>query len=328
MATRTVPIFRGQTFLDLPRLPYKPRSPALRFPILLFEGQNCWGPGPRPASWEIRAGLLATASCSQINHSVCPILLALGRGRRGRYHCAACRRGNRSRAAPGSPASSRVAQETNVQCSRLLITESPGAGPQSRTDDPLELGGWTRAHPPAVRLDLPAAHARRPQRAPPGPQSGESATRSRSSTLGAGRGQRVRGGASGAGRCRAEPSQAEPRGAGERQAEPAGGSAPIVLRFPARCLLAFAQAPAKLLLSRAPPGCVTKSQRSAVATLAGTGDRGDVQPSSAAGLLRPALPHLPIAPGNREGGPPKGPRGRRLPEILFTVADRLGATLT
>lgn len=182
--------------------------------------------------------------------------------------------------------------------------------------------------PPAVRLDLPAAHARPPQRAPQGPQSGESATRSRSSTPGAGRGQRVRGGASGAGRCRAEPSRAEPRGAGERQAEPAGGSAPIVLRFPARCLPAFAQAPAKLLLSRAPPGCVTKSQRSAVATLAGTGDRGDVQPSPAAGLLRPALPHLPIAPGNREGGPPKGPRGRRLPEILFTVADRLGATLT
>ncbi|CAO2612907.1 hypothetical protein LEMLEM_LOCUS15818 [Lemmus lemmus] len=64
--------------------------------------------------------------------------------------------------------------------------------------------------PLAVRLDPPAAHERRPQRAPPGPQSGESATRSRSATPGAGRGQRVRGGASGAGSCRAEPSRAEP----------------------------------------------------------------------------------------------------------------------
>lgn len=57
-----------------------------------------------------RSGLasVATASCGQTNHSVsilepgemCPILLALGRGKRGPHHCAACRRGNRSRAAP------------------------------------------------------------------------------------------------------------------------------------------------------------------------------------------------------------------------------------
>lgn len=79
---------------------------------------------------------------------MCPILLALGKGRRGRHHCAACRRGNRSRAAPGSSASSRVARETSVLCSLFPKTPSPGAGPQSRTDDPLELGGWTRAHTP------------------------------------------------------------------------------------------------------------------------------------------------------------------------------------
>lgn len=79
---------------------------------------------------------------------MCPILLALGKGRRGRHHCAACRRGNRSRAAPGSSASSRVARETSVQCSLFPITPSPGDDPLSRTGDPLELGGWTRAQPP------------------------------------------------------------------------------------------------------------------------------------------------------------------------------------
>ncbi|MEJ1277611.1 hypothetical protein NN561_008528 [Cricetulus griseus] len=186
---------------------------------------------------------------------MCPILLALGRGRRGRHHCAACRRGNRSGTAPGSPASSRIARETSVQYSRVIITLSPGAGPQGRIGNPLDLGGWTPVSSPAVRLDLPAAHARPPQRAPWGPQSGARKT---------------------------------------------------------------------FIVS----GCVTKSQRSAVSTLACSGDRGDVQPSPAAGLLRPALPHLPIAPGNREGGPPKGQRGRWHPEILFTVADRLGTTLS
>lgn len=137
---------------------------------------------------------------------MCPILLALGRGRRGRHHCAACRRGNRSGTAPGSPASSRIARETSVQYSRVIITLSPGAGPQGRIGNPLDLGGWTPVSSPAVRLDLPAAHARPPQRAPWGPQSGESATRSRSSTPGAGRDECERGGA---GRVRAEPGAAE-----------------------------------------------------------------------------------------------------------------------
>lgn len=115
----------------------------------------------------------------------------------------------------------------------------------------------------------------------------------------------MRGGASGAGRCRAEPSRAEPRGAGERQAEPAGGSAPIVLRFPARCLPAFAQAPAKLLLSRAPPGCVTKSQRSAVATLAGTGDRGGRATLARRRALAPCASSPADCSRESRGGTPK-----------------------
>lgn len=109
-----------------------------------------------------RSGLasVATASCGQTNHSVsilepgemCPILLALGRGKRGPHHCAACRRGNRSRAAPAPQLAIALPEKPmfSAVVSPILF---PGAGPQSRTDEPLELGGWTRAHlPPPPRF--------------------------------------------------------------------------------------------------------------------------------------------------------------------------------
>lgn len=115
-----------------------------------------------------------------------------------------------------------------------------------------------------------------------------------------------------------------------RQSLPAAPH-PSLLRFPARCLLVFAQAPAKLLLSRAPPGLCDE-----IAALRCLHARLQRRPRGRATLARhrralalSALPHLPIAPGNREGGTPKGTaRASRHPDILFTVADRLGATLT
>lgn len=163
----------------------------------------------------------------------------------------------------------------------------------------------------------------------------------RHSRGGAGRARAGRGGtsASGAGCCRAEPIGAEPsraelRGAGERQAEPAGGSARFVLRFPARCPPRLCPDTGKtFIVSGTPPPWMCDE----IATLRCLVPQARLQRRSrreratlAAGLLRPALPHLPIAPGNREagGGPPKGPRGHRYPEILFSVADLLGATLT
>lgn len=144
-----------------------------------------------------------------------------------------------------------------------------------------------------------------------------------------------RGGASvcGAGRDEREPSRELPsgaersrgelRGAGERQAEPAGGSAPFVLRFPSCCpppCLCPGTCKTFIVSGTPPPGCVTKSQRSAVSS-----------PSSPAAAIEGTCNprHRALAPcasspadrsrGTRGGSPTKGPRGHRHPEILFTV---------
>lgn len=110
---------------------------------------------PLGRSWRVSVGV-ETASGGRSNHSlsspepgeICPISLALRRAWRGPYHCVTCRRGRRSGTAPGSTASSRAAQETNIQWTHVIVSLFPEAGLQRRIDNPLDLGLWIRRSPP------------------------------------------------------------------------------------------------------------------------------------------------------------------------------------
>lgn len=179
---------------------------------------------------------------------------------------------------------------------------------------------------------------RPPRRAPLGPQPGDSVTQSGSATPGAGRGERVGGGA---GRARAEPGAAELSRVKPSRAEPScevpgRGRQSLPAAPHPSCCVSRLGVPLPLPRHRQnfycfgdPPWmCDEIATLRCLVPQARLQRRSRERATLAAGLLRPALPHLPIAPGNREGGPLKGPRGHRHPEILFTVADRLGATLT
>lgn len=154
------------------------------------------------------------------------------------------------------------------------------------------------------------------------------AERGGASARGAGRARARRRGGS----ARAAPKRAELGGARERQAEP--GRLPAAQR--PSCYVAglrlpptSAQAPAKLLFSWAPPGCLKESEHSAgSALLCSSGNRADVHPSPA-GLSRSAPPHLLITPRSDKGAPTEGPRGRQRPRTpSLTAADLPRATLT
>ena len=213
---------------------------------------------------------MAAASGGQSNHSLsifetgemCPISLALRKVWRGPYHCVACRRGGGLRYSSRLPSEQPCRPRNRRSVTSRHYHIVPGSRPprqnrQSARAGRLDLPLTPRGSPPTRLLPTcvrPGELLRAPSRV--------TVLRiwKRHSRGGAGRGERVRGGEGraraepgAAERSRAEPSRAELRGAGERQAEPAGGSAPIVLRFPARCPPAFAQAPAKLLLFRGPP---------------------------------------------------------------------------
>lgn len=196
---------------------------------------------------------------------MCPISVALRRTRHGPHHCAACRRGERSTTAPGSPASTAVPPENQCSVRSRHYHIVPGSRPARQNRQSARSGRLNAPLLPAVLLAPPAAHARPPSRATSGPQLGESATRSRSGTPGAGLGERGRGGA---GRGERERSRELPSRAERSRAVRCLGEAGRACRrlctlraaFPGSVSPpAFAQAPAKLLLSRDPStGCVTK----------------------------------------------------------------------
>lgn len=147
------------------------------------------------------------------------------------------------------------------------------------------------------------------------------------------RGGAGRGGASasGAGSFRAEPSRAEPScevpGRG-RQSLPAAPHP--------SCCVSRLGVPLPLPRHRQnfyclgdPPWMCDEiaAFRCLVPKLACNGDRGNVQPSQPGSCALRFLTCRSL-PGTARGGSPTGPRGQRHPEILFTVAERLGATLT
>lgn len=120
-------------------------------------------------------------------------------------------------------------------------------------------------------------------------------------------------------RSRELPSRAEPSRAARCRGE-AGRACPQ-LRTHRCCVsrlgvsLSLPRRPQNFYCLGLPPGCVTKSQRSAVSTLACSGDRGDVQPSpAAAGLLR-SLRFLTCRslPGTARGGPQRDRAGVSAP---------------
>lgn len=227
--------------------------------------------------------------------------------------------------------------------SRLLRSalHCPGSPYRRRDDHPLRLGSGGvlflplsfPAPPRAARApaaaELPQPLTARPEHLAAwslGLRGG--AGRGGASARGAGRARARRRGGS----ARAAPKRAELGGASERQAEP--GRLPAAQR-PSCCVVGlrlpttFAQAPAKLLFSWAPPGCLKESEHSAGSALpCSSGDLADVHPSPA-GLSRSAPPHLLITPRSDEGAPAEGPRGRQRPRTLsLTAADLPRATLT
>lgn len=190
---------------------------------------------------------------------MCPISLALRKVWRGPYHCVACRRGGGLRYSSRLPSEQPCRPRNRRSVTSRHYHIVPGSRPprqnrQSARAGRLDLPLTPRGSPPTRLLPTcvrPGELLRAPSRVTvlrslEAPLPG----RGGASVCGEGRGERERSREQPSG---VEPSRAELRGAGERQAEPAGGSAPIVLRFPARCPPAFAQAPAKLLLFRGPP---------------------------------------------------------------------------
>lgn len=196
---------------------------------------------------------------------MCPISLALRRTRHGPHHLCSVPEGGARNYSSGLPSKhSRTAEnQCSVRSRHYHIV--PGSRP-ARQNRQSARAGWLDAPLlPAVLLAPPAAHARPPSRATSGPQPGESAARSRSATPGAGLGERGRGGA---GRGERERSRELPSRAERSRAVRCLGEAGRACRrlrtlraaFPGSVSPpAFAQAPAKLLLSRDPStGCVTK----------------------------------------------------------------------
>ena len=194
-----------------------------------------------------------------------PFSLALCLARRGPHYRAACRRGERSRAAlcfPAGDSSSRENQRSDYPNQYYFVL---GARTGGRKEQLLKLGSGRAPllplgspEPPGAASAPVAAELPQPLTAPrehhgpgvPAPGAGRGGARAR----GAGR---ARVGARG-GSARAEPSGAERRrevlGRGRQSPPAACGSARIVLRRPAQRTPASAQASAKLLFSGAPRG--------------------------------------------------------------------------
>lgn len=269
-----------------------------------------------------------------------PFSLALCLARRGPHYCADCWRGGRSCAVLCFPTGSSSSWKTNVQTTQISITLSwEPLQEEGRPSTPFRQRRCPVSPPqfsctaPAARApaaaELPQPLTARPEHLAAwslGLRGG--AGRGGASARGAGRARARRRGGS----ARAAPKRAELGGASERQAEP--GRLPAAQR-PSCCVVGlrlsptFAQAPAKLLFSWAPPGCLKESEHSAGSALpCSSGDLADVHPSPA-GLSRSAPPHLLITPRSDEGAPAEGPRGRQRPRTLsLTAADLPRATLT
>lgn len=220
---------------------------------------------------------------------MCPISLALRKVWRGPYHCVACRRGGGLRYSSRLPSEQPCRPRNRRSVTSRHYHIVPGSRPprqnrQSARAGRLDLPLTPRGSPPTRLLPTcvrPGELLRAPSRV--------TVLRiwKRHSRGGAGRGERVRGGE---GRARAEPGAAERSRAEPSRAERCWGEAGRACRrlrthraaFPSSVSPCLCPGTGKtFIVLGTPPGCVTKSQRSAVSSpkLACSGDRGNVQPS-------------------------------------------------
>lgn len=304
------PAVLGRVFVHLE----KARRPQARSLPLVRSGQAS---ATEPNGWILSASLCEPGE-------VRPFSLALCLARRGPHYRAACRRGERSRAAlcfPVGDTSSRENQPSDYQDQYYFVL---GARTGGRKAQLLELGSGRApflplgsSEPPGAASAPAAAELPQPLTAPrellgPGVRA-PGAGRGGASARGAGR---ARAGARG-GSARAEPSGAERSRevlGRERQAEPASR-----LRLSADCAASPGSAYPRLcpgsrqtFILWGSPGCLKESERSAGSALPCRGDRGDVH-SLPAGLSRPAPHLLLIAPQGGDGASAERPRGRQRP---------------